>query len=69
MITIVEGDFTLPSPTDLSTSYGSKSADEKGNNNFRGVKSPAVDSVLEVMLQRDARSTSCATPRARSTAS
>ncbi len=50
MITIVEGDFTLPSPTDLSTSYGSKAADEKGSNNLRGVKSPAVDKVLEAML-------------------
>jgi peptide/nickel transport system substrate-binding protein/microcin C transport system substrate-binding protein len=68
MVTIVEGDFTLPSPTDLSTSYGSKAADEKGSNNFRGVKSPAVDKVLEACSQR-ARSTSCATPRARSTAS
>ena len=50
MVTIVEGDFTLPSPTDLSTSYGSKAADEKGSNNLRGVKSPAVDKVLEAML-------------------
>ena len=40
MITIVEGDFTLPDRRpSLSTLYGSKSADEKGNNNFRGVKS------------------------------
>ena len=50
MVTIVEGDFTLPSPTDLSTSYGSKAADEKGSNNLRGVKNPAVDKVLEAML-------------------
>ncbi|MEO6744109.1 MAG: extracellular solute-binding protein [Caldimonas sp.] len=50
MVTIVDGDFTLPSPTDLSTSYGSKAADEKGSNNLRGVKSPAVDKVLEAML-------------------
>ena len=32
-----------------STSYGSKSADEKGNNNFRGVKSAAVDHMLDAM--------------------
>ena len=51
-VTIVEGDFTLPSPTDLSTSYGSKAADEKGSNNLRGVKSPAVDSVLEGHARR-----------------
>ena len=31
------------------TAFGSKSADEKGNNNFRGVKSAAVDSLLEAM--------------------
>ena len=36
------------SPT-TSTSYGSKAADEKGNNNFRGVKSAAVDHLLEAM--------------------
>ncbi|MDQ6680796.1 MAG: extracellular solute-binding protein, partial [Pseudomonadota bacterium] len=51
MITIVEGDFTLPSPTDLETSYGSKTADEKGSNNFRGVKSAAVDAVLAAMAR------------------
>jgi peptide/nickel transport system substrate-binding protein/microcin C transport system substrate-binding protein len=46
LIIIVEGDFTLPSSADLTSSYGSKSADEPGNNNFRGVKSAAVDSLL-----------------------
>ena len=51
MVTIVEGDFTLPSPTDLATSYGSKAADEKGSNNMRGVKSAAVDSLLETMAR------------------
>lgn len=49
MITIVEGDFTLPDATNAGAGYGSKSADEKGNNNFRGVKSPAVDHVIEAM--------------------
>ena len=49
MVTIVEGRFTLPAPGDLITSYGSKAADEKGNNNFRGVKSAAVDHLLDVM--------------------
>jgi microcin C transport system substrate-binding protein len=51
MVTIVEGDFTLPSPTDLATSYGSKAADEKGSNNLRGVKSPVVDSLLDTMAR------------------
>jgi peptide/nickel transport system substrate-binding protein/microcin C transport system substrate-binding protein len=47
LIVIVEGDFTLPSAADLAASYGSKSADEPGNSNFRGIKSPAVDSLIE----------------------
>lgn len=51
MVTIVEGQFNLPSATDLITSYGSKAADEKGNNNFRGVKSAAVDRLLDVMAR------------------
>ena len=51
VITIVEGAFSLPSPADYVTIYGSKSADEKGNNNFRGVKSPAVDHILEAMIR------------------
>jgi peptide/nickel transport system substrate-binding protein/microcin C transport system substrate-binding protein len=34
---------------DYVTPYGSKSADEKGNNNFRGVKSAAVDHIIEAM--------------------
>lgn len=49
MITIVEGDFTLPSASDMATLYGSKAADEKGNNNFRGVKSRAADVLIEAM--------------------
>jgi microcin C transport system substrate-binding protein len=49
VITIVEGAFSLPSVADYITLYSSKSADEKGNNNFRGVKSAAVDHILEAM--------------------
>ena len=49
MIAIVEGRFTLPQPVDFLRLYGSKSADEKGNNNFRGVKSPAVDHLIQAM--------------------
>jgi peptide/nickel transport system substrate-binding protein/microcin C transport system substrate-binding protein len=49
VITIVEGQFTIPSASDYTTLYGSKAADEKGNNNFRGVKSAAVDHVLDAM--------------------
>ncbi len=49
VITIAGGDFTLPDATGLMTVFGSKAADEKGNNNFRGVKSPAADHLLKVM--------------------
>jgi len=50
-ITIVEGDFTLPSAADLGSIYGSKAADEKGNNNFRGVKSRAADALIDNIAQ------------------
>jgi peptide/nickel transport system substrate-binding protein/microcin C transport system substrate-binding protein len=49
VVTIVEGAFSLPSAADYITGYGSKSADEKGNNNLRGVKSAAVDHLLDAM--------------------
>jgi microcin C transport system substrate-binding protein len=49
VVTIVEGAFTLPSPATYLSLYSSKSADEKGNGNFRGIKSPAVDHVLAAM--------------------
>ena len=49
VVTIVEGDFTIPSAADETSLYGAKSADEKGNNNFRGVKSAAVDHILDAM--------------------
>lgn len=49
MITIAGGDLTLPDATGLMTMLGSKSADEQGNNNLRGVKSAAVDRLVQVM--------------------
>jgi peptide/nickel transport system substrate-binding protein/microcin C transport system substrate-binding protein len=45
--TIVEGHYTLPNVSDYVRIYGSKSADEKGNNNFRGITSTAVDHLLD----------------------
>jgi peptide/nickel transport system substrate-binding protein/microcin C transport system substrate-binding protein len=51
VVTIAGGDFTLPDATGLMTVFGSKAADEKGNNNFRGVKSPAADHLLKVMAE------------------
>jgi len=49
MVAIVEGRFTLPAAADQAALYGSKSADEEGNSNFRGVKSRAVDAVIDAM--------------------
>ena len=47
MITIVEGKFTLPNASDLESLYASAGADEPGSNNFRGVKSRAVDALIK----------------------
>ena len=49
MVVIVEGRFTLPAAADQAALYGSKSADEPGNSNYRGVKSRALDAVIEAM--------------------
>ena len=49
MVSIALPRFTLPRVAELASQYSSKSADEKGNNNFRGVKSAAVDSLLLTM--------------------
>ena len=49
IVVIVEPKFTLPAVNDLISLYGSKAADEKGNGNYRGVKSPAADSLLKIM--------------------
>jgi peptide/nickel transport system substrate-binding protein/microcin C transport system substrate-binding protein len=51
MVTIVEGRFTLPGASDLTTGYGSKAADEEGNSNYRGVKSKAVDALLDALAK------------------
>jgi peptide/nickel transport system substrate-binding protein/microcin C transport system substrate-binding protein len=51
VVTLVDGDFLLPSSADYVSFLGSRSADEQGNNNFRGVKSPVVDHLLEVMTR------------------
>jgi peptide/nickel transport system substrate-binding protein/microcin C transport system substrate-binding protein len=51
--TIVEGHYTLPNVNDYVRLYGSKSADEKGNDNYRGVKNRAVDHILEAMVRAE----------------
>ena len=48
-VAIATGSFTLPSPIDFIATFGSKAADEEGGNNFRGVKSPVVDALLQAM--------------------
>ncbi|MCU0970067.1 MAG: extracellular solute-binding protein [Rubrivivax sp.] len=47
MVAIAGGDFTLPDASSLSALLGSKSADQPGSGNLRGVKSRAVDAVIE----------------------
>jgi microcin C transport system substrate-binding protein len=47
MIIIVEGKFTLPNANNIKRIFGSAEADKPSSNNFRGVKSPAVDALIE----------------------
>ena len=49
MVTIVEPAFTLPEVANYIELYGSKAASESGSGNYRGVKSPAADHVLQAM--------------------
>jgi peptide/nickel transport system substrate-binding protein/microcin C transport system substrate-binding protein len=47
MIMIKIPDFTLPGAGELKAQYGSAVADEQGSSNYRGIKSRAVDFMLE----------------------
>jgi peptide/nickel transport system substrate-binding protein/microcin C transport system substrate-binding protein len=47
MVALAGGDFTIPDAGTLQAILGSKSFDEPGNSNFRGVKSRAVDALIE----------------------
>lgn len=47
LVVIVEGKFTLPNSGELRSIYGSQGADVPGSSNLRGVKSPAVDALIE----------------------
>ena len=49
MVALAGGDFTIPDAGSMSAILGSKSFDEPGNGNFRGVKSKAVDALIETM--------------------
>ena len=49
MVAIVDGSFTLPQGSEMVAIFGSKSADDPGNSNYRGVKSRAADALIEAM--------------------
>ncbi len=49
IVTIVNQDFTLPRASDMANLFGSKAADTNGSNNWRGVKSTAVDRLVHAM--------------------
>jgi peptide/nickel transport system substrate-binding protein/microcin C transport system substrate-binding protein len=49
MVGIAGGTFTLPVASDMASLFGSKSADEPGNSNFRGIKSRAMDAMIAAM--------------------
>ncbi|MCC6868821.1 MAG: ABC transporter substrate-binding protein [Burkholderiales bacterium] len=49
VVTIRTPDFTIPSALDYTELLGSKAADTPGSGNFRGLKNPAVDAMLEAM--------------------
>jgi len=40
-------DFTLPSAAELKDLYGSANAETQGSGNYRGLKNPAVDALIE----------------------
>jgi peptide/nickel transport system substrate-binding protein/microcin C transport system substrate-binding protein len=51
LVIIVEGKFTLPNAGDLYQLYHSSQADKEGSQNYRGVKSRAVDALIERISQ------------------
>lgn len=51
MVLIKIQDFALPKVGDLRDQYSSRTADQEGSNNYRGVKSPAADFLIDRMDQ------------------
>ena len=47
--TIVNQDFTLPRASDMANLFGTKAADTQGSSNWRGVKIPAMDRLIQAM--------------------
>lgn len=53
MVGIAIGTFTLPEPATLAALFGSKSADQPGNSNWRGVKSSAADALIDAITRAE----------------
>ncbi len=51
LIIIVEGKFTLPNAADLRQLYHSSGVNEEGSQSYRGVKSRAVDALIDRIAQ------------------
>jgi len=51
LIALRFNDFTLPSAAEYIDAYSSKSANEHGSSNYRGIRSEAVDAALAAMGQ------------------
>ena len=51
MVVIKVPDFAIPKIADMKDQYTSRSADTPASNNYRGIKHPAVDFLLERMEQ------------------
>ena len=51
LIALRFNDFTLPSAAEYIDAYSSKSANEPGSSNYRGIRSKAVDAALAAMGQ------------------
>jgi peptide/nickel transport system substrate-binding protein/microcin C transport system substrate-binding protein len=51
MVMIKIADFTLPEPADFKAQYASVNADVQGGDNYRGVKNPALDHIIDKMEQ------------------
>ena len=51
VVTIRIPDFVIPSPTDYVDLLHSKNAEVQGSGNYRGLKDPAVDALVEAMTR------------------
>ena len=49
VVTVVNQDFTLPRASDMANLFGTRAADTQGSTNWRGVKIPAMDRLIQAM--------------------